>query len=132
VKQLGLAGSFEKMSAMNRSVDAQRLRVPEVRIGPVSVEALDMLAVDLAGIEQRLDTRLDAIIGLDFLASRNFRLDYRHKKLVFNNRSDVGRASAIAFEIRHEAGSLHPHSIEEWQPTAANPFGYRHKGLDAL
>src|SRR5262252_7152362 len=47
LKQLGLAGSFEKISAMNRSVDAQRLRVPEVRIGPVSAAALDMLAVDL-------------------------------------------------------------------------------------
>jgi len=107
VKQLGLAGSFEKLSAVNRSVDAQRVRVPQVRIGPVSVESLDMLAVDLARIEQRLDTRIDAIIGLDFLASRNFLLDYRHKKLVFNYKGDVDGASAIAFEIRHEAGGAY-------------------------
>jgi hypothetical protein len=55
VKRLGLAGSFEKLSTFNRSVDAQRLRVPEVRIGVVSAEVLDMLAVDLAD-RQRLNT----------------------------------------------------------------------------
>src|SRR5262249_51751785 len=43
-KQLGLSGSFQKLSAMNQSVDAQRLRVPDVRIGPLSAEALDMMA----------------------------------------------------------------------------------------
>jgi len=106
-KRLGLGGSFEKLSAVNRSVDAQRLRVPDVRIGPVSVKALDMLAVDLSRIEQKLDTRIDAIIGLDFLASRNFRLDYRHKELQFNRKSDVDAASAIPFEILHEAGGTY-------------------------
>jgi len=105
--QLGLAGSFEKLSALNRSVDAQRLRVHELRIGPVSVEALDMLAVDLVRIEQRLGTRIDAIVGLDFLASRNFRLDYRHKKLVFDSKEDLDGASATPFEIRHEAGGTY-------------------------
>ena len=105
--QLGLAGSFEKLSVMNRSVEARKLRVPEVRIGPVSVEALDMVAVDLKRIEERLETRIDAIIGLDFLAGRNFRLDYRHKKLVFDNKIDVGSASAIAFEMCHEAGGTY-------------------------
>lgn len=105
-KQLGLAGSFQKLSAMNRSVDAQRLRVPDVRIGPLSVEALDMMAVDLGQIEQRLDTHIDAVIGLDFLAQRNFCIDYRHKKLVFDNKNGVGGVS-ITVEIRHEAGGTY-------------------------
>lgn len=107
VKKLGLAGAVEKLTAINRSVDTQRVRVPEVRIGPVSVEALDMVAVDLEPIEQRLDTRIDAIIGLDFLARRNFRLDYRHKKLVFTSNPDAGGAGAIAFEMQHEAGGAY-------------------------
>jgi hypothetical protein len=105
VKRLGLAGSFQKLSVMNRSVDAQRLRVPGVRIGPVSVEALDVMAVDLGLIEQRLDTRIDAVIGLDFLGKRNFHLDYRRKKLVFD--SHVDDTSAISFEMRHEAGGMY-------------------------
>jgi|SRR5215469_11164669 len=107
VKQLGLAGSFQKLSAMNRSVDAQRLRVPDVRIGPISAEALDMMAVDLGQIERRLDTHIDAVIGLDFLARRNFRIDYRHKKLAFDNKHGFGNAGAITVELRHAAGGTY-------------------------
>lgn len=66
-----------------------------------------MVAVDLERIEQRLDTRIDAVIGLDFLARRNFRLDYRHKKLVFTSNTDADGAGAIAFEMRHEAGGAY-------------------------
>ena len=107
VKHLGLTGTFETLSVMNRSVNAQKLRVPEVRIGLVSTESLDMMAVDLDRIEQRLDTRIDAVIGLDFLARRNFRLDYRHKKLVFTSNTDADGAGAIAFEMQHEAGGAY-------------------------
>jgi predicted aspartyl protease len=107
VKQLGLVGSLQKISAMNRSIDAKRLRVPDVRIGPLSAEALEMMAVDLEGIEQRLDTHIDAVIGLDFLAQRNFHIDYRHRKLAFDNKNGVGGVGAITVEIRHEAGGTY-------------------------
>jgi predicted aspartyl protease len=107
VKHLGLTGTFERLSVLNRSVNAQKLRVPDVRIGPVSAESLDMMAVDLERIEQRLDTRIDAVIGLDFLARRNFRLDYRHKKLGFTSNAGADGAEAIAFEMRYEAGGAY-------------------------
>ena len=106
-KQLNLAGSFQKLSAMSRSVDAQRLRVPNVRIGPLSADALDMMAVNLESVERRLDTHIDAVIGLDFLSQRNFRLDYLHKKLVFDDKSGVHGLRAITFEIQHEAGGTY-------------------------
>ena len=106
-KRLGLAGSFQKLSVMNRSVDAQRLRIPNVRIGTLSAEALDMMAVNLESIERRLDAHIDAIIGLDFLSQRNFRLDYLHKKLVFNDKRGAQSLGAIAFEIQHEAGGTY-------------------------
>jgi predicted aspartyl protease len=107
VKHLGLTGTFERISVMNRSVNAQKLRVPDVRIGPVSAESLDMMAVDLERIEQRLNTRIDAVIGLDFLARRSFRLDYRHKKLSFTSNAGADSAGAIAFEIQHESGGAY-------------------------
>ena len=68
-KQLNLAGSFQKLSAMSRSVDAQRLRVPNVRIGPLSADALDMMAVNLESVERRLDTHIHAVIGIFFLSA---------------------------------------------------------------
>jgi predicted aspartyl protease len=104
-KRLNLSGSAQKLSVMNRSIDAQKLRVPDVRIGPISADALDMMAVDLRRIEQRLDARIDAIIGLDFLAQHNFRIDYRRKKLIFVG--TVDDAELTTFETRHEAGGTY-------------------------
>ena len=106
-KQLRLAGWFQKLSAMNGSVDAQRLRVPDVRIGPLSAETLDMMSVNLESIERRLDTHIDAIIGLDFLSQRNFRLDYLRRRLIFDDGSRVDGSEAITFEIQHEAGGTY-------------------------
>jgi len=63
------------------------------------------MAVDLARIEQRLDTRIDAIVGLDFLAQRNFRIDYLRKKLVFVD--SVDDAVSTTFEMQHEAGGTY-------------------------
>lgn len=104
-KRLKLSGSAQKLSVMNSSIDAQKLRVPDVRIGPVSADVLDMVAVDLGRIEQRLDTRIDAIIGLDFLAQRNFRIDYRRRKLIFVD--SVDDTLPTSFEMRHEAGGTY-------------------------
>src|SRR4029077_10585792 len=50
-RQLGLSGSLQKLSLMNRAVGVERLRVPGVRVGPVAVEALEMVAMDLGRIE---------------------------------------------------------------------------------
>lgn len=105
VKQLGLSGSSSELSLMNRSARVERMRVPGVRLGPVALEALDMVAIDLGRIEQALGTRIDAIIGLDLLSRQNFSIDYRHKKLDFAYRPTG--AGVIPFEIRQEAGGTY-------------------------
>jgi hypothetical protein len=40
-----------------------------------------MVVVDLAGIEQRLGTRIDAIIGLDIFVGEDISIDYKHRKI---------------------------------------------------
>jgi hypothetical protein len=90
---------------MNRAVNGERVRVPEVRVGAVAVEALDMVAMDLGRVEQALGTRIDAVIGLDLLARQNFSLDYLHKKLDFGKSAAL--VGTIAFETRHEAGGTY-------------------------
>jgi len=104
-KRLGLLGSVQELSLMNRSIEVERVRVPGVQLGAVAVEALDMVAMDLGRIEQALDTRIDAVIGLDLLARRNFSLDYSRKKLVFE--TDTDAASAIVFQMKNEAGGTY-------------------------
>jgi predicted aspartyl protease len=104
-KQLGLSGSPAELSVMNRSVGAERVRVPDVRLGPLSVHLLDMVSVNLEQIERALGTRIDAVIGLDFLAQQNFSLDYRHKKLSVGE--GTVSSEAITFEIEHEGGGTY-------------------------
>lgn len=104
-RKLGLSGASSELSLMNRSITVERVRVPEVRLGSVSVKAMDMVAVDLRRIEQALGTRIDAVIGFDFLVQQNFSLDYRHKKLTFGK--GVALSGAIAFETEHEAGGTY-------------------------
>ena len=105
VKRLGLLGSVQELSLMNRSIKVERVCVPGVQLGAVAVEALDMVAMDLGRIEQALDTRIDAVIGLDLLARRNFSLDYHRKKLVFD--TDTDGAGAIVFQMKNEAGGTY-------------------------
>jgi len=105
VKRLGLLGSVQELSLMNRSIKVERVCVPGVQLGAVAVEALDMVAMDLGRIEQALDTRIDAVIGLDLLARRNFSLDYHRKKLVFD--TDTDAAGAIVFQMKNEAGGTY-------------------------
>lgn len=104
-KRLRLLGSVQELSLMNRSIEVERVRVPRVQLGPVAVEALDMAAMDLGRIELALGVRIDAVIGLDLLARRNFTLDYHRKKLVFV--SGTNAAGAIAFQMLHEAGGTY-------------------------
>jgi len=104
-KRLHLAGSVQELSLMNRSIEVKSVRVPGVQLGPIAVETLDMVAMDLSRIELALDTRIDAVIGLDLLARRNFTLDYRYKKLVFASETEA--AGAIAFQMKHEAGGTY-------------------------
>ncbi|HEV2989978.1 MAG TPA: retropepsin-like aspartic protease [Candidatus Angelobacter sp.] len=103
-KRLGLVGSVQELSLMNRSMEVERVRVPEVQLGAVAVGALDMVAMDLGRIEHALNTRIDAVVGLDLLGRQNFSLDYRRKKLVFGTNT---HAAAIPFQVKHEAGGIY-------------------------
>jgi predicted aspartyl protease len=104
-KRLGLSGSAEQISEVNRSVTVERVRVPRVQIGPVSVGDIGMVAVDLATVENALGTRIDAIIGLDVLARRNFTLDYGRKTVNFGSRMEG--ECVIGMDTRQEAGGTY-------------------------
>ena len=105
VNQLGITGTFKEVSVFNQTLNAEKVRVARVRIGPLSVDNLDMMAINLATIERALGTQIDAVIGLDFLSKRNFSLDYRDKILIFAD--PPPDPQAIAFKVRYEAGGTY-------------------------
>ena len=104
-KKLGLLGSAEQVSVMNSAIDVKRVRVPQVQVGPVAAETLEMVASDLGAIEQALHARLDAVIGLDLLARQNFAIDYRSKKLLFGRAVQSG--DFVTFQLKHAAGGTY-------------------------
>ena len=104
-KKMGLLGTAEQISVMNRPIDVERVRVPKIQVGPVAADAFEMVAADLRAIEQALHTRLDAVIGLDLLAKENFTIDYQNKKLSFG--IGVQSADSVTFQLKHAAGGTY-------------------------
>jgi predicted aspartyl protease len=102
---LGLLGTAEQVSVMNRAIQVERVRVPNVQVGPVAANAVDMVATDLGAIEQALHTHLDAVIGLDLLGGQNFTIDYRSKKLLYG--VGVHTGDSVTFQIKHSAGGTY-------------------------
>jgi len=104
-KKLGLLGSAEQVSVMNRAIGVERVRVPNVQVGAVAANSFDMVAADFGTIEQALHTRLDAVIGLDLLGRQNFTIDYRGKKILFG--IGVQAVDSVTFQLRHAAGGTY-------------------------
>ena len=104
-KKLGLLGSAEQVSVMNRAIGVERVHVPNVQVGPLAANSFDMVAADFGTIEQALHTRLDAVIGLDLLGRQNFTIDYRGKKILFG--IGVQAVDSVTFQLRHAAGGTY-------------------------
>jgi len=82
-KRLKLAGAVERLTVFSRDVQARRVVVPEVRVGPVIATSVAALVQDLSFIEQGLGVRVDAMVGLDMLGRTSFSIDYEAERLVF-------------------------------------------------
>jgi predicted aspartyl protease len=102
-RRLNLRGATEDISVVNQNCSVERVALPPLRIGPLEFPPVSAVVVDLTPIESRLGIRLDAIIGLDVLGSRNFTIDYRQRKLLIGLASVAGEA--VPFEFQMEAGA---------------------------
>jgi hypothetical protein len=54
-----------------------------VQVGPQQADALPVVVRDLTFAEEALGTRVDAMIGFDFLSKGPFTIDYQSRKIVF-------------------------------------------------
>lgn len=97
VKKLGLIGSTNKVSVFSGTVNSERVRVPNVQIGPVAAESLEMVALDFSHAEEELGVHIDALVGLDLLGKQSFSIDYRAKVLSFGPPAPVD--GSIRFQL---------------------------------
>jgi hypothetical protein len=75
--KLGAHGASGDFSLLSRQAQAQYASVKDVRLNWVRKQNLEMVVLDLSGLEERLGTRIDAILGLDLFANENFSIDYQ-------------------------------------------------------
>jgi aspartyl protease len=83
VRRLKLTRQPARVNLSNKTVETQLVVLPSLRLGPVLVHSLPVLAEDLTAYQNALGCRVDAIVGLDVLRKSSFTLDYKHKELRF-------------------------------------------------
>jgi hypothetical protein len=83
-KKLHLVAKNEEVRVVDRNLASGSALVPDVAIGSMHATGVRMIVEDLTPISESLGVHLDAIIGFDVLAARNFRIDYSAKKLIFD------------------------------------------------
>jgi predicted aspartyl protease len=79
--RMGVLGVKGSLTVLSQESQSEYVTVDEVRLGWIHAARLPMVVVDLAHLEQRLGTRIDAIIGLDFFAGQDISIDYQHRKI---------------------------------------------------
>src|SRR5215469_17324977 len=67
-QKLHLIGTTEKLSVFTQQVQTQRAVAQDLRLGPLSAEAVPVVVRDLSFAADALGTRVDAMIGFDFWA----------------------------------------------------------------
>ncbi|HZR64112.1 MAG TPA: aspartyl protease family protein [Terriglobales bacterium] len=82
-RRLGLSEKPSRLSQLNRDSRAASSVLPSLVLGPIRASSLPVLVADLSFVQRELGVRIDAIVGLDVLRSRNFAIDYQSKKIIF-------------------------------------------------
>jgi predicted aspartyl protease len=101
--RMGVRGVMGSLTVLNQESQSEYVNVDEVRLGWIHAAHLPMMVVELAHLEQRLGTRIDAIVGLDFFAGQDISIDYSHRKIT---RGLSGQARhAIPVEVYSVGGA---------------------------
>ena len=82
-RDLGLAEVPGRVNLSNKRVEARRVVLPSLELGPIRVESLPVLAQDLSFFQKILGHKVDGIVGLDVLRKSNFTINFRSKEMIF-------------------------------------------------
>lgn len=82
-------------------LEVENARVASLSVGAHSRRDLVVTVRDLAGSLHPAETRLDGILGADFLAGFVLRLDFVESRLSLDTHSPPADGSALALELEH-------------------------------
>jgi len=93
---LGLKGISRDLSAFNKSVASESVVLSDLEFGPLQRRNLQVMVADFSAIDRELDTRIDAVVGLDVLGGTNFTVDYQKSRISFGATRQPHTAPLIA------------------------------------
>ena len=82
-RKLHISGYKTSLPVVSGEVATSEVLIPSVSVGPVTQRRVQMAVEDLAMLEHDLGVHIDAMIGLDILGNRNFRIDYETSSILF-------------------------------------------------
>ena len=83
LQQVGVQSN--QIVVMNGTAQTYSAVLPEMTLGPIRRQGLQVNVADLSGLRQRTGIHLDAVIGLDVLDQLKFQIDYSAKKIRFGD-----------------------------------------------
>lgn len=94
VRRLSLPTWADSATAVDAESAVRGVSIPGLRLGPVHIEKLDGIAMDLSYLSRELGSHPDLIIGMDVLHRTNFTIDYKTPAISF------GAARALPHSTR--------------------------------
>jgi predicted aspartyl protease len=81
--KLGLKGTANRLALSNKNVLSETVTLPDLQLGPLRRQNLQVMVADFATVGKGLGTRIDAVVGLDVLGGTSFTVDYLKRRIVF-------------------------------------------------
>lgn len=83
-ERLGLgSGEQQDLLGCGGTVNAETVRVNELRVGPLRMENLPVFVADLSAVAGKAGAEIDGILGYDFLHHWRVLIDYPGRTLTF-------------------------------------------------
>jgi predicted aspartyl protease len=96
VRRLSLGTWADSATSLTKDSEVQGVSIPDLQFGPVQIDKLNGIAMDLSAIGQKLGVRPDLVIGMDVLHRANFIIDYKFQVITFGTAQDLSHSAPLA------------------------------------
>jgi predicted aspartyl protease len=100
VRRLSLPNWPDSATSLNQDSAARGVSIPDLQLGPLQVNKLDGVAMDLSSVGRQLGVRPDVVIGMDVLHRANFTIDYRARIITFDASPPLAHRAPLAPALR--------------------------------
>lgn len=99
-RNLGLELHSDKAVFVDKEAAVWAVSIPQVQLGPIQVDSLAGIAVDLSGLKGRLGIHPDLLIGMDLLHHSSFTIDYKLRLLTFGTAPVLAHDAKLRPDLR--------------------------------